>query len=165
MSGREDSYLDEMELLEAGLSTLALARRRNMARNIESTFSALTLRGKHTPSKKQKASLMTIPAELRLEIFDYVLRPGEVYVRWSARAAHHDIRFSHILEEWDSDPDPSNWLTLQSARVPKSPRSPPHAETQLFLVSKQFSYEATHHYLTKNTFHIMGVDHQLPYLS
>ena len=109
-------------------------------------------------------SLMTLPAELKYEIFDYLVRPGDVYVHWSARAANHDVRFTHILEEWDVDSNENNPIPhkhLSSQRF----RSPTSAQTQLFLVCKQLHDEAMHYYLTKNTFHIMGPDSALPYLS
>lgn len=98
-------------------------------------------------------------------MFDYLIRPGDVYIRWNARAANHDIRFAHILEDWDSDPPSNTYLPLHRAPAIKPPRSPTHCETQLFLVCKQLCDEAMHHYLTKNTFHIMGLDYALPYLS
>jgi len=131
--------------------------------SIESAFAALALRNSQKPSSK--TTLLSLPAELRLEIFDYLLRPGDVYIRWNARAANHDIRFAHILEDWDSDPAPETWLPTLRPRTPQPPRSPTHCETQLFLVCKQLHDEAMHYYLTKNTFQIMGVDCALPYLS
>jgi len=112
------------------------------------------------------ATLMTLPAELKLEIFDHLIRPGDVYVHWSARAANHDVRFTHILEEWDANdrennPIPSKHLAkhLQPLRSPTSP------QTQLFLVCKQLRQETLHYYLSHNTFHLMGSDSQLPYPS
>lgn len=110
---------------------------------------------------------MGLPAELRLQVYDYLIRPGDVYVRFSARGAHHDIRFAHILEDWDSNTTtPSRWLPLMGgASATRPPRSPTHAETQLFLVCKQLHDEAMHYYLTRNTFHLMGTDCALPYLS
>jgi hypothetical protein len=109
-------------------------------------------------------SLMTLPAELKFEIFDYLVRPGDVYVHWSARAANHDVRFTHILEEWDMDarensPIPHKHLFSQPTR------SPTRSQTQLFLVCKQLRQEAMHYYLSHNTFHLMGNDSQLPYPS
>jgi hypothetical protein len=132
-------------------------------RNMASAFSALALGDCETPP--HKTTLLNLPAELKLEIFDYILRPGDVYIRWNARAAHHDIRFAHILEDWDSDATPNTWMPILHTRAPKPPRSPTHCETQLFLVCKQLRDEAMHHYLTKNTFHIMGGDCALPFLS
>jgi hypothetical protein len=109
-------------------------------------------------------TLMTLPAELKLAIFDYLLRPGDVYVHWSARAANHDVRFTHILEEWDIDarednPIPHKHLGNECDHPPTS------SQTQLFLVSKQMRQEAMHYYLSHNTFHLMGNDSQLPYPS
>lgn len=105
-------------------------------------------------------TLMTLTAELRLEVFEYLIRPGDVYIRYRAKAANHDVRFSHILEEWDaSSPCPAH-LTTRSP-----PKAPTSAEIQLFLVSKQLRDEAMHYYLTQNTFHMMGSDCALPYLS
>lgn len=131
--------------------------------SIESAFAALALRNSQTPSSK--TTLLSLPAELKLEIFAYLLRPNDVYIRWNARAAHHDIRFAHILEDWDNDAPSNTWLPILRARTPQPPRSPTHCETQLFLVCKQLRDEAMHYYLTKNTFHIMGADCALPYLS
>jgi hypothetical protein len=108
---------------------------------------------------------MALPAELRLEIFDYLIRPGDVYIHWSARAAHHDIRFAHILEDWDKDTNSHHWAPSLTERTTQSPHSPTHPEAQLFLVCNQLYDESMHYYLTKNTFHIMGSDHHLPYLS
>jgi hypothetical protein len=130
--------------------------------SLESAFAALALGDSDPPSHKP-TTLLDLPAELKLEIFDYLLRPGDVYIRWNARAAHHDIRFAHILEDWDSTPAP--WLPTLGACPPQPPASPTHSETQLFLVCKQLHDEAMHYYLTKNTFHIMGRDSALPYLS
>jgi hypothetical protein len=130
--------------------------------SLESAFAALAL-GDSDPPPHKPTTLLDLPAELKLEIFDYLLRPGDVYIRWNARAAHHDIRFAHILEGWDSTPAP--WLPTLGARPPQPPHSPTHCETQLFLVSKQLRDEAMHYYLTQNTFHIMGRDSALPYLS
>jgi hypothetical protein len=129
---------------------------------MKSAFAALSL---GDPTSSHSATLLDLPAELKLEIFDYLLRPGDVYIRWNARAAHHDIRFAHILEGWDSDSISNTWLPLLHSRVPQPPRAPTHCETQLFLVSRQLCDEAIHYYLTKNTFHIMGTDCALPYLS
>lgn len=162
MSRREDSSRAS-ELLKAGFSALAFVGDSMLTRNMESAFAALTLGDTKTPS--DHATLMALPAEIRLEIFDYILRPGDVYIRWSARAAHHDIRFAQILENWDSDQTPNTWLPLMCARATQPPLSPTHSETQLFLVSRQLRDEAMHYYLTKNTFHIMGSDCALPYLS
>jgi hypothetical protein len=109
-------------------------------------------------------TLMTLPAELKFEVFDRLIRPGDVYVHWSARAANHDVRFTHILEEWDMDdiqstPIPHKHLSNQAARSSTSP------QTQLFLICKQLRQEAMHYYLSHNTFHLMGADSQLPYPS
>lgn len=108
---------------------------------------------------------MGLPAELRLQIYDYLIHPGDIYVRFTARAAHHDIRFAHILEDGDSNATPSRWFPLMGEHATRPPRSPTHAETQLFLVSKHLHEEAMHYYLTQNTFHLMGADCALPYLS
>jgi hypothetical protein len=132
-------------------------------RIMEEAFRVLDLEETHPPSNT--ASLMTLPTELRLEIFDYLIRPGDVYIHWSARAAHHDIRFAHILEDWDKDTTSDQLLLSLPERTTKPPRSPTHPEAQLFLVCKQLYNEAMHYYLTKNTFHIMGADYHLPYLS
>jgi hypothetical protein len=107
---------------------------------------------------------MALPVELKLEIFDYLIRPGDVYVHWTARAANHDVRFTHILEEWDMDarennPIPHKHLGDQHLHSPTSP------QTQLFLVCKQLRQEAMHYYLSHNTFHLMGNDSKLPYPS
>ena len=152
-----------MALLGAGLSALSFAGHPTPARTLESAFKALTLRDHHHPTTQ--ASLLALPAELRLEIFDYLIRPGDVYVRWSARAAHHDVRFTHYMEDWDNDPSLDDWLTSQRVVTAKPPRSPTHAEVQLFLVCTQLRDEGIHYYLTKNTFHLMGADCALPYLS
>jgi hypothetical protein len=132
-------------------------------RIMEEAFRVLDLEETHPPSNT--ASLMTLPTELRLEIFDYLIRPGDVYIHWSARAAHHDIRFAHILEDWDKDTTSDQLLLSLPERTTKPLRSPTHPEAQLFLVCKQLYNEAMHYYLTKNTFHIMGADYHLPYLS
>jgi len=109
-------------------------------------------------------TLMTLPAEIKLEIFDYLIRPSDVYVHWSARAANHDVRFAHILEEWDvgareNNPIPHDLLTNRALR------SPTTSQTQLFLVCQQMRQEAMHYYLSHNTFHLMGNDSSLPYPS
>jgi hypothetical protein len=132
-------------------------------RIMEEAFGALGLDETHPPSNT--ASLMSLPAELRLEIFEYLIRPGDVYIHWSARAAHHDVRFAHILKDWDKDTTSDRLLLSSPERTTKPPRSPTHPEAQLFIVCKQLYNEAMHYYLTKNTFHIMGSDHHLPYLS
>ena len=112
------------------------------------------------------ATLMTLPAELKLEIFDHLLRPGDVYVHWSARSANHDVRFTHLREEWDVDSKENNTLPSKHLSKHLQPlRSPARSQTQLFLVSKQIRQEAMHYYLAHNTFHLMGTDCQLPYPS
>ena len=143
--------------------TVLFGRHRTLPSSMESAFAALSLGDCEPPSRS--ATLLDLPAELRLEIFDYILRPGDVYIRWNARAAHHDIRFAHILEDWDSDAPSNTWLPMLRTPITQPPRSPTHCETQLFLVCKQLCDEAMHYYLTKNTFHIMGPDCALPYLS
>jgi len=148
---------------EAVLTAL-FGSHRTLTSNMESAFAALALGDSKTPSRT--ATLLDLPAELKLEIFDYILRPGDVYIRWNARAAHHDIRFAHILEDWDSSTAADTWLPTLRTRAPRQPPpSPTHCETQLFLVSRQLRDEAMQYYLTKNTFHLMGADCALPYLS
>jgi hypothetical protein len=110
-------------------------------------------------------SLMTLPAELKFEIFDYLVRPGDVYVHWSARAANHDVRFTHILEDWDMDARENNPIPHNKHLSSQPARSPTGSQTQLFLVCKQLRQEAMHYYLSHNTFHLMGNDSQLPYPS
>lgn len=140
----------------------------HLTRAILKRAHALCRKSPMAPSKLDWASssasntttLMTLPAELRLEIFEYLIRPGDVYIRYRAKAANHDVRFSHIIEDWDaSTPSPAH-LTDKSP-----PKAPTSAETQLFLVSMQLRDEAMHYYLTQNTFHMMGSDCALPYLS
>lgn len=150
-----------LALLEAGLAALNIGVHKTSKKHLKSAFAALL----HNNQASNHATLLGLPGELRLEIFDYLLRPGDVYVRWSARAAHHDVRFSHILEEWDSQHSPDRWLPLQQVRYDEPPRSPTRAEVQIFLVCKQLRDEGVHYYLTKNTFHLMGTDCALPYLS
>jgi hypothetical protein len=135
---------------------------------VRSRFDTLRLDTEDAPTETDNPSgvttLMTLPAELKFEIFDYLLRPDDVYVHWSARAANHDVRFTHILEEWDVD-------ALENDTIPhkqlctQHDRSPTSSQTQLFLVSKQMRQEAMHYYLSNNTFHLMGNDSQLPYPS
>lgn len=138
--------------------------------DVSAQMAELNLESHKAPSNKQKPSLMTLPPELRLEIFEYLVHPGEVYIRFRPKVANHDVRFSHILDEWDAEtPRPINYLPLSIPKKPKARKQPPQAptsaQTQLFLVSKQLRDEAMHHYLTMNTFYIMGSDCALPYLS
>jgi hypothetical protein len=163
MSYRQRLPLNPRIAFSDALLAALSGRHYTLTSDMESALAALGLGDSGIPS--HKATLMKLPAELKLEIFDYLLRPGDVYIRWNARSAHHDIRFAHILEDWDSDSISNTWLPLLRANAPEPPRSPTHCETQLFLVSKQLRDEAMHYYLTKNTFHIMGTDCALPYLS
>ena len=117
-----------------------------------------------TETDTPSASLMKLPAELKFEIFDYLLRPDDVYVHWSARAANHDVRFTHILEEWDVDACENNTIPHKRLSTQRD-CSPTSSQTQLFLVSKQMRQEAMHYYLSHNTFHLMGNESQLPYPS
>jgi hypothetical protein len=171
-----------MAMMQAGFSALAPACHQTPTRQKESASGASTPSRQDTPTRIMEealqamslgeqhppstiASLMTLPAELRLEIFDYLIRPGDVYIHWSARVAHHDVRFAHILEDWDKDTNSHHWAPSLTERATLPPCSPTHPEAQLFLVCKQLYDEAMHYYLTKNTFHIMGADYHLPYLS
>jgi len=163
MSYREATSPDCRVVFSGAVLTALLDGQRTLTHNMTSALAALTVEDPEKPSNH--ATLMELPAELKLEIFDHLLRPGDVYIRWHARAAHHDIRFAHILENWDSDPISTTWIPLLRARATQPPHSPTHCETQLFLVSRQLRDEAMHYYLTKNTFHIMGTDCALPYLS
>lgn len=108
-------------------------------------------------------NLMTIPPELRLVVFDYLLKPDNVYVRWSSRAASYDVRFAHIVERHEAF-TPDRWLVDPTVQ-PKQPAKPTSAATSLFLVCRQLRDEAMQYYLAHNTFHIMGLDGALPYLS
>lgn len=159
MSHRAGSSPNRRSAFSDAVLTALFGRHRTLIPAIESAFAALGLGESKAPT------LLNLPAELRLEIFDYILHPGDVYIRWNARAANHDIRFAHILEDWDSDAPPNTYLPLRRGPATQPPRSPTHCETQLFLVCKQLCDEAMHYYLTKNTFHIMGPDCALPYLS
>lgn len=139
----------------------------HLTRAILKRAHALCLESRMAPPKlywvstsASNTTLMTLPAELRLKIFECLIRPGDVYIRYRAKAANHDVRFSHINEEWDaSSPSPAH-VTDKSP-----PKAPTSVETQLFLISKQLRDEAMHYYLTQNTFHMMGSDCALPYLS
>jgi len=164
MSNTEDMSPTRRTAFSNAVLTAIFGSKLKLPPSMESAFAALIL-DSNAPHKP--TTLLDLPAELKLEIFDYILRPGDVYIRWNARAAHHDIRFAHILDNWDSDPPADAWLPtcMLHARAVQPPRSPTHSETQLFLVCKQLRDEAMHYYLTKNTFHIMGTDCALPYLS
>lgn len=109
------------------------------------------------------ARLLTLPAELRLEIYDHLLVPGDVLVRHSRHATEYDVRFPSPLTEvvkyndrdrWRWQPDSHTWQ-----------KKAPKAETQLFLVCKSVRDEAMQHFLATNTFVMMGVDFKLPYMS
>lgn len=163
MSHREGMSPNRKTAFSDAVLTAIFGGQFTLPPSLESAFAALALEDSDPPP--HKTTLLDLPAELKLEIFDYLLRPGDVYIRWNARAAHHDIRFAHILEDWDSNPASNTWLPTLRPRAPQPPRSPTHCETQLFLVCKQLHDEAMHYYLTKNTFHIMGPDSALPYLS
>ena len=163
MSHREGMSPNRKTAFSDAVLTAIFGGQFTLPPSLESAFAALALEDSDPPP--HKTTLLDLPAELKLEIFDYLLRPGDVYIRWNARAAHHDIRFAHILEDWDSNTTPSRWYPLMGASATRPPHSPIHAETQLFLVSKPLHEEAMHYYLTQNTFHLMGADCALPYLS
>ncbi|OQO02064.1 hypothetical protein B0A48_12538 [Cryoendolithus antarcticus] len=40
---------------------------------------------------------LDLPAELRLQVYDLVLRPGDVFVNCKPRHLQHDVRFSRFL--------------------------------------------------------------------
>lgn len=131
---------------------------------VSSALASLSIRAAPRQNKKKAPSLLALPLELKYDIFDLILKPNNVYVRWSARAASHDVRFADVLEAWDGDSTPVRWLPQLPSSRP-SPAKPSTAETQLFLVNKQLRDEAMQFYLASNTFHLMGLDTSLPFLS
>lgn len=156
-----------------------------MDRALRSTLSSVTdpIDSKPPP---YRAALTTIAPELRLAIYDYLLITEDVFVRWKDRAARYDIRFHDIFDR-DIEDRMYRWRPL--ADISNGQQTRRHSgtdikensargvwfwdnrwdlhkpQTQLFLVCKLIYEEAMYHYLTKNTFHIMGTDCGLPYLS
>jgi len=122
------------------------------------------------------AALTTVAPEIRLAIYDYLFIMGDVFVRWNDRAARYDLRFTDIFDR-DIEERMYKWRPLRDDRAARTTerargvwfwdnRWKLHKpQTQLFLVCKLVSDEAMHHYLTKNSFHIMGTDCGIPYLN
>lgn len=148
-------------MANTGPSASVLKRTYDSIFSVRMELAALALGSK--PSPRLSLSLMGLPSELRLEVFDYILNPGNVYIRWSAKAAAHDIRFANIIEDSGVETTPVRWLAQTSRRARRG--APTNPQTQLFLVSKQLRDEAMQYYLSRNTFHVMGADCALPYLS
>lgn len=115
MSHRAGSSPNRRTVFSDATLTALFGRHRTLIPTLESAFAALGLGESKAPT------LLNLPAELRLEIFDYILRPGDVYIRWNARAANHDIRFGHILEDWDSDAPPNTYLPLRRGPATQPP--------------------------------------------
>lgn len=78
---------------------------------------------------------MDLPEELRLDIYDLLLTPGDVHVRWSRQSAGGDVRYQGMVEgEQDK---------------------PTKAGLQLLQVSKKIRDGAIKQFLSNNVFHIM----------
>lgn len=90
-------------------------------------------------------SFMGLPEDVRLCVYDFLLSPADVYVRWHTRSVAYDMRFIPVTED--------NKLR------------PPKAETQLLQVCKTIKKEALDLYLTNNIFNVFGTDTEAPFVA
>lgn len=105
---------------------------------------ALSTKDEAEAQPKDTFPFMDLPKDVRVMIYDFVLAPEDVHVRWRWQSAVKDLRFDNILTG--------------------GKERPPKAQVQLFQVCKAVNEEARHHYLANNVFHIMPNEIGVPYV-